>query len=256
MSTGMARGNWRKREQKLVAELKRLSCDHSRKKLVMFQFDDRRLECEWSTALEKWGISCEPVTSLESLMSRLQETQLILFNANRIDALPFSLIASSSTQIPLIAIGKDIETLLKAQLLEFGVEDCIETTCHIREMVARVRAILRRLKSAESKGSSQRRFNWAFNPVRREVHAPNGASVCLNEIEFDLMIALIESPNKVVSADELREAVILANRHRSKVEIARAISKIRSKLVAINTGSQLIQTVQRKGYRLCNECFE
>lgn len=89
--------------------------------------------------------------------------------------------------------------------------------------------------------------------MRREVGAPSGASVRLNKVEFDLMRVLIERPNNVFSADELRDAVFLASCRRSNAEIARALSRIRAKLAAINPGVQFIQTIQQKGYRLCNE---
>jgi DNA-binding response OmpR family regulator len=130
--------------------------DSGQKKLVLFQFEDSRLESEWSTSLENWGIACEAVASYDLLMARLQVTQLILFNA-QLGA--FSLSSIANKQIPLVAIGKNMGTRLKAQLLESGVEDCIETTCHIREMVARVRAILRRSRSAEAKRNLQTASN-------------------------------------------------------------------------------------------------
>ncbi len=256
MSTSPANGDWEKGEHSLIGRTNSLYRGKIHKQVVMFQFDDRRLEHEWSISLENWGISCASVSSFDMLRSRLQETQLILFNACRIDVSRLTSIASAGAQIPLIAIGKNIDTLVKARLLESGVEDCIETICHGREMVARVRAILRRLTSANAKKGVHLRFDWAFDPVRREVRAPTGASVRLNKFEFDLMRILIERPDKVFSADELGERVTATGARRSNAEIVRALSRIRSKLAAISPGAQSIYTIQHKGYRLRHALFE
>jgi DNA-binding response OmpR family regulator len=228
--------------------------NHFRKKLVMLQFDDRRLEYEWSSYLESWGIGCEPLASNDALLSRMQVIQLILFNVAYIQTIPISRFAAH--QIPLIAVGKNMGTLLKSQLLESGVDDCIETSCHIREMIARVRAILRRSKLVASKGNLRSTSSFALDPVLRQVVAPNGAAVQLNDIEFDVLRALAESPNKIFGADELIEAVFSDRHSLTKAKISRSINKIRSKLLTLNSGAYLIQTVQHKGYRFRAELFE
>jgi DNA-binding response OmpR family regulator len=240
-------------EQNLLGLQRSLGVDNGQRRLVLFQFDDSRLEYEWSTSLVSWGIACETVESHDDLMSRLQVTQVVLFNVQRVGAFPFSLIADK--RVPLIAIGKDMGTILKAQLLESGVEDCIETTCNVREMVARVRAILCRSKWAEAKGNLNITPSWRFDLVLREVYTPNGARVRLNEIEFDLLRALSKLPDKIFAADELIEAVFVDRHHRSKDRLARAIRKIRSKLMA-SSEAHLIQTIQHKGYRLRDEFSE
>jgi two-component system, OmpR family, response regulator BaeR len=181
----------------------------------------------------------------------LHQAQLIFLNVHRINTFPFRLI--SAVDIPLIAIGKDIETLLKAQLLESGVDDYIEKDCHIREVVARVRSILRRSRLAESKYGRKSNFAWSLDPVSRHLRAPNGFHVTLSELEFELMKALLESPGRIFSSYDLMKAMFLDNSLRSQARVARAVGKIRSKLITIDAGCDLIRTIQGKGYRLSSD---
>jgi two-component system, OmpR family, response regulator len=127
-----------------VRDQPRYAC--SSKKVVMFQLGDSRIEQEWAAMLESWGIGSISVSTEDALIANLHRSQLILFNLvrNSPDILNIVSLKSSRPIIPLVAVGSGAEVPLKIEILESGVEDYIDTSFSAREVVARVRAILRR----------------------------------------------------------------------------------------------------------------
>jgi two-component system OmpR family response regulator len=156
----------------------------------------------------------------------------------------------SAAQIPVImlsALGEETDRIVG---LELGADDYLPKPCSPRELLARVRAVLRRRESADPSAAAVYRFaGWAFDPRRRELSSPAGVAVALSSGEFRLLTAFLERPLRVLSRDQLLD---LARGPTSDVfdrAIDVQVSRLRKKL-ADHGGADLIATVRSEGYML------
>ncbi|MEZ5831155.1 MAG: response regulator [Dongiaceae bacterium] len=163
----------------------------------------------------------------------------------------------ATTTIPILmltAVAEDTDRIIG---LEMGADDYLPKPFNPRELLARIRAILRRADErapvttvAEAEGESTLSFDgWIIQPGRRQVLDPGGQSVDLTGGEFDLLLALAERPQRVLSRDRLLDltkgrAASLFDR---SVDVQ--IGRLRRKLEAAAPGSgALIATVRGGGY--------
>ena len=155
---------------------------------------------------------------------------------------------SASGRIPVImlsALGEETDRIVG---LELGADDYGRNPCSPRELLARVRAVLRRGEGAERVGSATYRFaGWQLDPARRELRSPERVVVALSSGEFGLLMAFLQSPSRVLSRDQLLDLA----RGRDADSYDRAIdvqvSRLRRKL-ADHGGGELIVTVRNEGY--------
>jgi two-component system, OmpR family, response regulator CpxR len=148
----------------------------------------------------------------------------------------------------LTARGQDVDRIVG---LELGADDYLPKPFNPRELVARIRAILRRLESKPSGGRIE--INGVtLDPGTREVFL-DGKPVELTTVEFDILEQLMRAAGRVLSRDALMEA--LYNRKATAFDrsMDMHISHIRRKL----TGDRpLIKTVRGIGYQFCRSSEE
>jgi two-component system, OmpR family, response regulator CpxR len=148
----------------------------------------------------------------------------------------------------LTARGQDVDRIVG---LELGADDYLPKPFNPRELVARIRAILRRLESKPSGGRIE--INGVtLDPGTREVFL-DGKRVELTTVEFDILEQLMRAAGRVLSRDALMEA--LYNRKATAFDrsMDMHISHIRRKL----TGDRpLIKTVRGIGYQFCRSSEE
>jgi DNA-binding response OmpR family regulator len=98
--------------------------------------------------------------------------------------------------------------------LELGADDYIAKPFHMREVLARVRAVLRRYEAKGSEAAraspaeKSRRFEfegWVLDAGRRALTNPEGKDCELTTAEFNLLLLLLERPGRVLSRDELMD---------------------------------------------------
>lgn len=152
--------------------------------------------------------------------------------------------------IMLTARGSETDRVVG---LELGADDYMAKPFSPAELLARVRAVLRRstgLMQADE-GRRPRRIafdGWALDIARRELLDPDGAVVDLSTAEFDLLLAFIEHPQRVLSRDQLLEF----SRQRAGDVFDRSIdvlvSRLRRKLEAASPQPGLIKTIRNMGY--------
>ena len=157
---------------------------------------------------------------------------------------------SSVPIIMLTAKGEDTDRIVG---LELGADDYIPKPFNPRELLARVRAVLRRAaaKPDPDRAIGGRLISFAgytLDTQRREVTSPEGVAIDLSGGEYDLLLAFIEHPNRVLSRDQLLELA----RNRSPDPFDRTIdvqvSRLRRKLEANDKAPALIKTVRGAGY--------
>lgn len=160
---------------------------------------------------------------------------------------------SGSARIPVImlsALGEETDRIVG---LELGADDYLPKPCGPRELLARVRAVLRRRDGggpAEPAGGGCYHFaGWEFDPRRRELRAPGGIAVALSSGEFRLLSAFLERPLRVLSRDQLLDLARGPSADVFDRAIDVQVSRLRKKL-ADQGGADLIVTLRSEGYML------
>jgi len=159
----------------------------------------------------------------------------------------------SESQIPVIMLtakGDEIDRVLG---LEMGADDYVAKPFSSRELLARIRAVLRRAQSLpltkEALVEGGYKFaGWRLDTAKRELISPDNIIVPLSTGEYDLLMAFIRHPQRVLSRDQLLDLA----RGRSAGVFDRSIdtqvSRLRRKLEADPKKPEIIKTVWGGGY--------
>jgi two-component system, OmpR family, response regulator len=159
---------------------------------------------------------------------------------------------SSLPVIMLTAMGEETDRIVG---LEMGADDYLAKPFNPRELLARIRAVLRRAHGvpppATAEPSAALAFaGWRLDVGRRELRDQDGVLVPLTSGEFDLLLAFAERPQRVLNRDQLLDLT----RGRSAQAFDRSIdvqlSRLRRKIEADPKDPQLIKTVRGGGYML------
>jgi len=134
--------------------------------------------------------------------------------------------------------------------LEVGAWDYLAKPFEPRELLARVRALLRRprLETPAAPGDAVAFAGWWFSPDERRLRDPHGRPVLLSEGEHALLAAFVRRPGRVLSRDTLLDVArgVDAASYDRAIDIA--VSRLRRKL-AEGDSAPLIETVRGVGYR-------
>jgi two-component system OmpR family response regulator len=163
----------------------------------------------------------------------------------------------SSSKLPVIMLtarGEDIDRIVG---LEMGADDYVTKPFNPRELLARVRAVLRRGGAStveEARSRSPLTFDgWRLDPNVRQLLDPEGARVQLTGAEFDLLLVFCERPRRVLSRDQL----IDLTQGRAATSFERSIdilvSRLRQKMEKDPREPTLIQTIRSGGYMFSPE---
>jgi two-component system OmpR family response regulator len=160
----------------------------------------------------------------------------------------------SSFDVPVIIVtGHRRDEIDRVVGLEFGADDYVTKPFNLRELLARVRAIIRRLDRARSSFARETerggfRFSgWQINLRTRRLTDPNGAEVALTKGEYAMLVAFVNAPQRPLS----REHLLQATRVHEDVfdrSIDVQILRLRRKLEQDPSTPQIIQTERGVGY--------
>jgi len=164
-----------------------------------------------------------------------------------------------ASEIPIIMLSQKDDVVDRVAGLELGADDYVPKPFHLRELLARIRSLIRRSEvRAESETSpatdgeepvcSLRFSGWLLNPRRRELFSPDAELVELSAGEFNLLRALVERPNRVLSRDQLLD--IVYNREAALFDrsIDVQIGRLRRKIESDPKRPALIKTIRGAGY--------
>jgi len=149
--------------------------------------------------------------------------------------------------IMLSAMGEDTDRIVG---LEVGADDYVPKPCNPRELLARVRAVLRRtdIRPVEPGAIAGCEFaGWRLDLVKRELRSSQGVVVHLSSGEFGLLRAFVEHPQRVLTRDQLLELARGPESEAFDRAIDVQISRLRRKLDD-GGGQDLIRTVRNEGY--------
>lgn len=151
------------------------------------------------------------------------------------------------SNVPIIMITARIEEIDRLLGLELGADDYICKPYSLREMVARVKAVLRR-KQAQAEPLSGTASNLKLNPHNFRVLA-NGHEVELTSVEFQLLQAMYQKPGRIFSRSKLMDLIYPDQRIVSDRTIDSHIKKLRKKMADLMPEQELIHSVYGAGYR-------
>lgn len=158
--------------------------------------------------------------------------------------------------IMLSAVGTDIDKIVG---LEMGAEDYMAKPCNPRELLARIRTVLRRRAAANvnlAADAIETPANpnllsfagWKVDLVARILSDPADQPVTLSDGEFRLLRAFIEHPRRVMTRDQLLDYARGASSEHYDRAIDVQISRLRRKLSSGEGQPELIRTVRNEGY--------
>ncbi|WP_456294752.1 response regulator [Vibrio sp. AK197] len=161
----------------------------------------------------------------------------------------------SQTNLPIImltALGEDIDRIIG---LEVGADDYIAKPFNPRELLARIKSVLRRhfaIPSIESQTNTPCDYyfaQWHLNVTRRELLSPKGELTPLTSSEFAMLLAFVSHPNAVLSRDDLLKLVQGRGDNVYDRAIDTLISRLRKKIELDSKHPTFIKTIWGGGYQ-------
>jgi two-component system OmpR family response regulator len=158
----------------------------------------------------------------------------------------------AESNIPIIMLTAMTHEADRIIGLEMGADDYLTKPFSPRELVARIKATLRRQSMVTTQSEDRRRSavfeGWKLDVVRRELRDPDDVLVDLTSGEFDLLAALIERPNRLMTRDLLLDITKGRQADVFDRSIDITISRLRQKIEEDPKNPQFIKTVRGKGY--------
>ena len=219
--------------------------------------DDSEICTLLSSFLSQYGYRVSVATNGGAMMQTLASAKIDLVVLDIMlpgrDGLALCKELRASGRLPIImltAIGGEADRVLG---LEIGADDYLTKPFSPRELVARIRAVLRRAAASGSgapPGADKvyEFAGWRLDVVRRQLFSPAGALVMLRTAEFDILLALVERPQRTLTRDQLLDLA----RGRASSPFDRAIdvhiSRLRKRIEADPKEPEMIRTVRSEGY--------
>ncbi|MDE0192642.1 MAG: response regulator [Gammaproteobacteria bacterium] len=169
------------------------------------------------------------------------------------DGLDIAKRLKQTTDVPIIIVSAQGEEIDRIVGLEVGADDYIGKPFNPRELLARVRAVLRRVRGSGTVGPLARVVE--FGDFRLDLNAHlltrDGTTVPLTSGEFDLLGILVRHPNQVLDRDRILDLLTGAERSPFDRSIDVRITRLRSKIEPDPSSPVYIRTIWGKGYMFC-----
>ncbi len=222
-------------------------------KTVLVVEDDESiaLGLEMNLASEGYRVVCAVDGEQGLALARTTEIDLIILDVMLPRLNGFELLRtlrSERRHMPIIMLSARGAEMDKVMGLELGAEDYITKPFSLAEMLARVKAVLRRDAIARGNASALRAGTLAIDTATREVHR-NGGLVELTATEFDVLHCLVEAGGRVLSREQIQAKVWGPAHHGTPRTIDNFILQLRAKLEDSPTAPQHLMTVRGVGYR-------
>lgn len=225
---------------------------------VLLVEDDPVFAEELSQYLSEHGIRCEVAPTTGEALARIEaETpQGVVLDqfVGQTDTLIWlsRLRVRYSGAVMFLSANEEVTDRILG--LEMGAADFVSKTIQPREILARIRSLVRRSSAKASEASpvrastSPRPGQWYLDTERLELFRPDGAMVHLTTAEFETLRTLHESRGVTVSRDDLMRSVLGRNFAPLDRSIDNVVSRLRKKLQAAGNSGRLIKAVRGNGY--------
>jgi two-component system, OmpR family, response regulator len=163
----------------------------------------------------------------------------------------------ATCNVPIVMITGKGDIIDRVVGLELGADDYISKPFHLREVLARVKAVLRRYEAVSPAPQTTSAMNgrdaysfasWTLDLPSRELRSSEGASIELTTAEFNMLAVFVERPHRVLSRDNIMD--LLKGHEWSPFDrsIDALIVRLRRKIEAEPDTPRLIKTVRGVGY--------
>ncbi len=222
--------------------------------------DDRHIRTILDRYLTLEGYEVRGAESGQAMRDLIQERKpdIVLLDLGLPDASGFDLARELQTDptIGIIILTGSGEKVDKIFGLETGADDYVEKPFDERELLARIRSVLRRRKeptARNQKPTAPIRMvigNWQMNLLTRDLQDSAGQSVPLTHQEFQLLSLLARNANNVLSRDEISESISSRDWLPTDRSIDVLVSKLRKKIDVDPAFPNPIKTIRGAGYVL------
>ncbi len=219
--------------------------------------DEAALREPLAAYLARQGFAVVQAASAAEARSRLRDTtpDLVLLDIMMPgeDGLSLCRHLVETRSIPAILLTARGEATDRIVGLEIGADDYVVKPFEPRELVARIRSVLRRAGrgiAATADNEILHFDGWQLDPLKRRLIDPEGAVVAISSAEFKLLMAFLEHPRQVLDRDRLLDMVQGREAHLFDRAVDNQVSRLRRKIEADSRNPQLIQTVWGGGYML------
>jgi len=174
-----------------------------------------------------------------------------------IDGLTLTRSLKEHSNVGVLILSGRGETTEKIIGLEIGADDYVAKPFEPRELLARTRSVLRRLKSAPKPEKPVKGVylfgDWKLDLQTRSVTSPGGNTVSMSSGEFTLLVAFLEHPNRVLSRDQLMDYTHSADTPAFDRSVDVQIARLRKKIEPDSKSPQMIKTIRNAGYMFTAE---
>jgi two-component system OmpR family response regulator len=218
--------------------------------------DDAQLRALLESYLAEHGYAVVTVADGEAMRRALLERACDLVILDLMlpgdDGLALCRELRSQSKIPILMLTARGDELDRIIGLEMGADDYLPKPFHPRELLARIRSVLRRVQDrpGEAPARAFRFAGWTLDIGLRHLVGADGVAVPLSTGEFRLLHALAESANRVMSRDRLMD--VLSGREAGPFDrsVDVMISRLRRRLGDDAREPTLIKTIRNEGYVL------
>jgi two-component system OmpR family response regulator len=231
--------------------------DQSDKTRLLLVDDERSLREPLAEYLARQGFVVDQAASAAEARTRLRDAppDLVLLDIMMPgeDGLSLCRHLAESQAIPTILLTARGEATDRIVGLEIGADDYVTKPFEPRELVARIRSVLRRASKGAQPLAEEEDFlfeGWRLDPLKRRLTDPEGAAVAISSVEFRLLLALLEHPRQVLDRDRLLDLVQGREAHLFDRAVDNQVSRLRRKIEVDSRNPVLIQTVWGGGYLL------
>ncbi len=223
---------------------------------ILIVDDDREIRDLLSKFLARNGLRVSTAREEREMLKVLQDSAIDLVVLDAMlpgkDGFTICRELRASSRLPIIMLTAAGEETDRIVGLEMGADDYVAKPFNPRELLARMRAVLRRASEpgrvVEGPRGALRFAGWTLDVARRQLISPEGALVTLSTGEFDLLVAFAEHPQRVLSRDQLLDLA----RGRAPSPFDRSIdvqvSRLRRKIETDSRAPGIIATVRGGGY--------
>src|SRR3569623_1065698 len=158
----------------------------------------------------------------------------------------------ASSDIPIIILTAQADEVERIVGLEMGADDYLGKPFNPRELLARIRAVLRRRDDARSSAATPKRSykfaGWSLDGTMRRLYDPKGTRVELTGAEFEVLLVFCERPGRTLSRDQIIDLTQGGDAAPSERSVDILISRLRRKLERDPKDPELLQTIRSSGY--------
>jgi len=229
--------------------------------------DEAEVRTLLRSALEQEGFDVSEAKDGAALMALLNQRPIDLITLDvRLsgeDGFSIAREVRAKQNVPIVMISGKGDMIDRVVGLELGADDYIAKPFHMREVLARIRAVLRRYAPIASNAphashapeqSPRYAFDgWSLDMARRELKDPEGEHCELTTAEFNLLALFVERPGRVLSRDELMDLLKGHDWTPLDRSIDGLVARLRKKIERGNECPQLVKTVRGVGYAFAGQ---